>query len=298
MDEVRLHYPVMCEEVLNYLELKNGFNVVDATVGLGAHAERILQKIAPDGRLIAIDKDNESLELAKSYLENYSSKVDFIYSDFRHIDRIVSELNIKRIDAIFFDLGVSSFQFDSQERGFSIKLDGPLDMRMDRNSYISAYDLINNLTKEEISNILSSFGQERWHNRIANAVVRHREQRPISTTSQLREIVIKSIPYSRPSLKIHPATRTFQALRIAVNRELEALEQALKKSIDLISIGGRIAVICFHSLEDRIVKNNFRLFANSGKAKIITPKPLVPESQEVNENPRSRSAKLRVLERI
>jgi 16S rRNA (cytosine1402-N4)-methyltransferase len=293
-----LHTPVMCKEVIEYLNLRPGLTIIDATVGLGGHARAILDQISPGGRLIGIDKDNESLELTKEQLKEYSPRLDLVYGDFRHIDKVVAELKLERLDAILFDLGVSSFQFDSGDRGFSIKEEGPLDMRMDRNAYISAYDLVNNLTQEEISNILSSFGQERWHNRIARAMVREREKNPISTTRQLSEIIIRSVPYAKGHWHIHPATRTFQALRIAVNRELESLEEALKKSIDLVSKGGRIVVISFHSLEDRIVKNSFRLFANLGKAKIITLKPLVPTQQEIEENPRSRSSKLRVIERI
>ena len=292
------HIPVMLSEVLEYLNLKKGAVIIDATVGLGGHSKEILDRILPGGRLVCIDKDNESLKVSKENLHEHEKTIDFVYDDFRNLDKIADNLGIKKVDGILFDLGLSSFQFCSGDRGFSIKQDGPLDMRMDRNSYISAYDLVNNLTKDEISNILFSFGQERWHNRIASNLVRDRQHSPISTTSQLKDIVLKSVPYSGVNSRIHPATRTFQALRIAVNRELESLQEGLKKGFELLSAGSRIAVISFHSLEDRIAKNTFKAFASLERARIITKKPLVAQDSEISNNPRSRSAKLRVIERL
>jgi 16S rRNA (cytosine1402-N4)-methyltransferase len=218
--------------------------------------------------------------------------------DFRNIDSVIKRLNLGGVDAILFDLGISSFQLDNPERGFSFTNEGPLDMRMDRESFISAYDLVNNLNTDEISGILWSFGQEHWHNRIARHLAEERKKFPIQTTRQLSNIVVNSIPYKARHKKTHAATKTFQALRIAVNRELEAEEEALEKSVDLLNKGGRICVLSFHSLEDRIVKHSFKHFSSSGTLKIITPKPLVASEEEKTTNPLSRSAKLRVAERL
>lgn len=292
------HKPVMLKDVIRFLKLKPGMCVVDATVGTAGHAEEIIKNILPNGRLIGIDRDSESLRIAQTRLKSYSRSFELIHDDFRNIDSILSKKDINKIDAILLDLGISSYQLDESGRGFSFKQDGPLDMRMDRESYISAYDLVNNLTEKEISSILKLFGQECWHNRIANFLVKERMKAPIATTGQLSSIVLKAIPYKRGYWRIHPATRTFQAFRIAVNRELEALDSALKKCIDIVSCGGRICVISFHSLEDRIVKINFREAAKSGRLKVLTPKPLRPTEEQIKENLRCRSARLRVAEKI
>ena len=288
------HKPVMLNEAIEALNLKPGQTIVDATIGAGGHALRILEKISPGGRLIGIDRDEDSLSLARVYLREFKDRVDFIHADFRNIGNILSELNIRKLDGILFDLGLSSYQLDSKERGFSFRYEAPLDMRMDKTSYILAYDLVNNLTEKEISGILWSFGQERWHNRIARHLVRQRAFSPVATTSQLKDIVLKAIPYKGSHQRIHPATRTFQALRIAVNRELEALDEALINIPGFLKKAARICVISFHSLEDRIVKHNFKENALSGVYKIITKKPLEPLDAELAVNPRSRSAKMRV----
>jgi 16S rRNA (cytosine1402-N4)-methyltransferase len=272
--------------------------VVDATVGLGGHAVALLEKIGPPGRLIAIDRDGESLQLAKEKLKAFSAQCHFIQEDFRHIDRILKSLGIQEVDAIVFDLGVSSYQLNNPERGFSIKLDGPLDMRIDKQSFISAYDLVNSLSEREIASILKNFGQERFSNRIAHFLVQERIQHPIETTNDLTRAILKAIPYRYQRQKIHPATRTFQAFRIAVNRELEAMEIALDRCVPCLKKGGRIAVIAFHSLEDRIVKEKFRQYGRERKMVAIFKKPLRPSPQENQENPRARSARLRVAERI
>src|SRR3989338_8706803 len=233
-----LHKPVMRQEALKALNLKPGQTIVDATVGTAGHSLEILKAISPGGRLIGIDRDEDSLVIAKERLTEFSSQVggstgrltvDIAHGDFRDINKILSALKVKKIDGILFDLGVSSYKLDSKERGFSFRYDAPLDMRMDKTSYILAYDLVNNLTEKEISEILWMFGEERWHNRIARYLVRERSHSPVATTGQLRDIVLRAIgrPFS-PGQRIHPATRTFQALRIAVNRELEALEEALR----------------------------------------------------------------------
>lgn len=294
----RLHTPVMLKEVLDYLNLSPGKVIVDATVGTGGHAISILERIMPQGQLIGIDRDQESLDVAKERLREFGGACEFVYGNFMNIDDIMENLNIKKIDGMLFDLGVSSFQLENPERGFSFQHEGPLDMRLDRISYISAYDLLNNLNEEEISTLLRNFGQERWHNRIARLLVKEREKYPIATTLQLSNLVVKAIPYKYRHYRIHPATRTFQAIRIAVNRELEALEIAIDKAIELLDKKARICIISFHSLEDRIVKLSFRKAASNGKIKIITPKPQTPTPQEIKENPSSRSGKLRVAQRL
>lgn len=297
MDE-KFHIPVMPSEVVNYLNLGPGKVIVDATVGTGGHSLEIIRQIMPAGKLIGIDRDEESLAVARARLSAYAGACEFVYANFVDLDRILEELNIKKIDGVLFDLGVSSYQLQNPSRGFSFQYDGPLDMRLDRNSNISAYDLVNNLNEEEISSLLWTFGQERWHNRIARFLVEERERHAISTTEELSRIVVKAIPPKYRHYRIHPATRTFQAVRIAVNRELETIETAIEEALGFLEKSGRICVISFHSLEDRIVKFAFRKAAAQGLVRIITPKPLVPQRTEVKENPSSRSSKLRVAERL
>ncbi|HTY44660.1 MAG TPA: 16S rRNA (cytosine(1402)-N(4))-methyltransferase RsmH, partial [Patescibacteria group bacterium] len=258
----------------------------------------ILPRIMPGGRLIGIDRDQESLAIAARRLSDFKGSYELVHGNFMDIDSVLKESNVKKVDGILLDLGISSFQLSNPERGFSFQQEGPLDMRLDRTSYISAYDLLNNLNEEEISDLLWAFGQERWHNRIARFLVEARKSRPISTTAQLSDIIVRAVPYRQRYYRIHPATRTFQAVRIAVNRELETLETALQKSIPLLNPGARICVISFHSLEDRIVKLAFREFAAQGLIDLITHKPQTPTYAETRDNPSSRSAKLRVAERL
>ncbi len=293
-----LHIPVMSKEVIGMLSPQNGDIIVDCTVGTGGHAEQLLKMVSPKGRLIGIDRDIDSLAVAKEGLANFSGNFELVHGDFRNLDVVLNRLGIKEADSFIFDLGVSSFQLDNPERGFSLKMKGPLDMRLDRESYISAYDLVNYLSEEEISSILKTFGEERFHNRIANFLVKERSHKLISTTVDLADVVLKAVPPSRHSHKIHPATRTFQAFRIAVNRELESLGIALKKARHFLKRGGRICVISFHSLEDRIVKDAFRNLSGEAQLKIITKKPLRPALAEIHQNLRCRSAKLRAAERI
>jgi len=298
MSEQIKHRSVMLNEVLSFLRLKNGMVVVDATIGMGGHAIEIAKQITPNGKLIGIDRDNESLEIAKQRLSEYSSQCIFVYDNFCNIDNILTSLNIKHIDAAFLDLGVSSFQLDNPLRGFSFTNEGPLDMRMDKSGSISAFDLVNNLSQQEIASILWRFGQERFSNRIAKMIVRQRNESIINTTTELANLVAKVIPRSRNYYRIHPATRTFQALRIAVNQELESLEIFLKKIAKFLNRKGRVCIISFHSLEDRIAKVYFRSLAKTKEFKLIVKKPLIPKDEEIKLNPRSRSAKLRVLEKI
>jgi len=292
------HIPVMYEEILENLQVKSGDYVVDGTLGTGGHALGIAERIGSNGHYIGIERDSDSLVLAKERLKDVSCRCTFIQNDFRHMDQILDNLGIKEVNAIFFDLGISSYQLDDPARGFSLRMEGPLDMRMDRNSFISAYDLVNSLSEHELSAILKNFGQERWHHRIANCLVKERKKNPIASTKDLSDMVLKAIPSRRQRYRLHPATRTFQAFRIAVNRELEALDLALSKSIPYLAKGARICVISFHSLEDKIVKNKFRHLAKESVLNLIIKKPLKPKLQEVQENSRSRSALLRVAERI
>jgi len=298
--EQKYHTPVMRSEVLNYLALKPGNIIVDATIGTSGHSIEILKQILPGGRLIGIDRDSESLAVSRQRLLDFENSCEFVHDNFVNIDTILKDLNIKKIDGIIFDLGISSFQLEDPHRGFSFQNEGPLDMRLDRSSYISAYDLVNNLNEEEISTLLWNFGQERWHNRIARLLVKERERQPIATTLQLANIVVRSIPhrYGHRHYRIHPATRTFQAVRIAVNRELETLELSINKAIAALEKKARICIISFHSLEDRVAKLSFRQASFDGLIKIITPKPLAPQESEIQANPSSRSSKLRVAEKL
>lgn len=296
----KLHTPAMFNETLDYLNLSAGKVIVDATVGTGGHSKGILERILPGGKIIGVDRDQESLAVAKEKLLQFGDACEFIQGNFCQIDTILGSLGIQKIDGILFDLGISSFQLDNPERGFSFQYEGPLDMRLDRNSYISAYDLVNNLNEEEISSLLWTFGQERWHNRIARFLVEERERHPIATTLELAGIVLKAIPYKYRYryYRIHPATRTFLSIRIAVNRELENLEMAINKAVEFLERKARICVISFHSLEDRVVKQSFRRLSTEGKIDIVTPKPLIPMPAEIEANPSSRSAKFRVAQKV
>lgn len=300
MPNIKFHTPVMLREVLDYLDLKPGKVIVDATLGTAGHAEKILERILPGGGLIGIDRDEESLAVARERLSSFGSACKFIHGNFADIDSLLENLKIKKVDGVLFDLGISSFQLQDAARGFSFKNEGPLDMRMDKDSYISAYDLVNNLNEEELSTLLWNFGEERWHNHIARLLVRERERQPIATTLELADIVSRSVPsrYRYRHYRIHPATRTFQAVRIAVNRELEILESAINKAVAILEQKARICVISFHSLEDRVIKFAFRKAKANGLIDIVTPKPLTPAQSEISANPASRSSKLRVAERI
>ena len=289
------HTSVMEKEVQTYLNLSPDACFVDCTLGLGGHSRLLASTIGPRGHIIGIDRDKESLKVAEQNLSSCSPRRSLVHGDFRNIDSILDRLGVTSINGMLFDLGISSFQLDNPERGFSFKEDGPLDMRIDQDSFVSAYDLINALSEREIALILKNFGEERWHNRIARFLV---ERRPIQSTKELRETVLRAIPGHQKRQSIHPATRTFQAFRIAVNRELESLEIALEKCIPYLAVGGRICVISFHSLEDRIVKHKFRAFAKAKEVQLVFKKPLRPEAGEVVLNARARSARLRVAEKI
>lgn len=300
MLEAPLHIPVMPAEVIDYLKLAPGQTIVDATIGTGGHSLEILKRITPGGRLIGIDRDEDSLEICRDRLSEFKDSCELVHANFSDLDQVLAGLGIDGIDGIVFDLGISTYQLKDPQRGFSFQEEGPLDMRLDKSSYISAYDLVNNLNENEISHMLWSFGQERWHNRIAHLLVEERKAAPIATTRQLADLVMRAIPhrYRRSYYRIHPATRTFQAVRIAVNRELEILESAIKKAVAILRKQARICVISFHSLEDRLIKHTFRALKADGMIDIITAKPLTPAPGEIEKNPSSRSSKFRVAQRI
>lgn len=307
------HRPVMSVEVVRFLGCRAGGTYVDGTLGGGGHAMEILSASAPDGRLIGIDWDEEALEYVKERLKPDAGRVEFVKGNFADMKSIMDELEIDRVDGILLDLGVSSRHLDDPERGFSFQHDAPLDMRMDRGGATTAFDLVNTLPEEELREIVRRYGDERWAKRIAMKIVKRRRESPVKTTMELADIISSAIPRKFHPRSINPATKTFMALRIAVNREIENLERALHDGIGLLRHGGRMVVITFHSLEDRIVKTAFRELATGctcpsdlpycvcnkkSQAKLLTRKPLIPTEGEVEENPRARSAKLRAVEVI
>lgn len=288
----------MLKEVISSLNLKSEDIVLDATAGGGGHAGEILKKILPDGKLIGLDADPSVLKIAEETLKNFTGSFKLINENFKNLDIVLSKENIKSVNAILFDLGISSYQIEDKSRGFSIKENARLDMRMDPSLTKTAYDIVNGYAEKELSDIIMRFGEDRLHNRISRYIAEERSRKPIETTHELAAIIRKAIGFRHKGSRIDPATRTFQAIRIAVNGELDALEEGLKKAVAWLDVGGRIAVISFHSLEDRIVKNLFKGYASLGVLKIITKKPIRPSDEEVQLNPRSRSSRLRVAERI
>lgn len=288
----------MIEEAISSLNLKHGSIVVDGTVGGGGHSLQILKMITPAGRMIGIDADASVLKIAQERLKDFSGSFTLVNDNFRNIDRILSKENAKDLDAILLDIGISSYQIEDTSRGFSIKNNSRLDMRMDPRSGITAYDIVNRYSEKDLSDIIEEYGEERFHNKVARYIVYARQKKPIETTQELALIVRRAVGYRYRNSRIDPATRTFQAIRIEVNDELRSLEEGLKSAIFWLKTGGRIVVISFHSLEDRIVKNLFKGYAELGILKIITKKPLTPSQDEVFNNPRARSAKMRVAERI
>jgi 16S rRNA (cytosine1402-N4)-methyltransferase len=277
------HIPVLPQELIAGLNVQKGGHYLDATVGGGGHSDLILQA-APDVRLTAIDRDEIAIASAKTKLPETVQFWQGNFADYR-------PLNLK-FDGIIADLGVSSPQFDDGDRGFSFQQDAPLDMRMDRQQSLTAAEIINRRSEKELADIIYQYGEERLSRRIARRII---EKRPLQTTKELAELIYYVVPAKYRHAKIHPATRTFQALRIVVNTELESLEKFIKIAPEWLKIGGRIGIISFHSLEDRIVKHSFR---NSTLLKVMTKKPIVAQSEEIQNNPRSRSAKMRFAERV
>jgi len=300
------HIPVMLEEAMMLLNCGPHQAYVDGTLGGGGHTLEILKRSAPDGIVIAIEWDEDAISEAKKALMPYGERIKIVRDNFIHLPDILKTMKIDYVDGILLDLGLSSMQLEKGERGFSFQGEGPLDMRMDQRMDRTAADLVNHLSLEELENTLSQYGEERWAKRIAKAIVLERGREPIRTTQTLRKIVHHAIPRRFHFRKIDPATKTFQALRIKVNNELGNLEKILETGWMLLRKGGRMCVISFHSLEDRIVKETFRKLER-GEAKgsvqgavmrILTKKPLTPSEEERRRNPRSRSAKLRCAERV
>jgi 16S rRNA (cytosine1402-N4)-methyltransferase len=312
-----IHLSVLPEEVINYLNIKPAGIYVDATVGGAGHTLRIADKLNESGLLIGIDQDQAAIAAASERLKlvkpRVKPRVELIRSNFADIDKILKEQKITAINGILFDLGVSSPQLDEEERGFSYKANAPLDMRMDQSQPFSAAHLVNTASVDELAKILWEYGEERWSKRIAVFIDNFRRVKQIETTGELAAIIKQAIPASARKNGPHPARRTFQALRIKVNRELEVLQEALDKSLPILKPGGRIVVISFHSLEDRIVKTTFAKWAKGcqcpkevlicrcgqlPKVQIITKKPVLPSKEEMQKNPRARSSKLRSAQKL
>jgi len=292
-----IHVPVLVEEVIAGLDLNPGKVVIDATIGDGGHAIKILKKINPGGVLIGIDRDPDATKKANENLSHQKSNVQLVivHDSYSHLGNIIESHGYHRVDAILLDLGLSSRQL-SFGRGFSFLEDAPLDMRFDSTQGITAAEIVNSYPKDELANIIWKFGEERASRRIADAIWQARRKTKITTTRQLADIVTVAKGGRRG--RIHPATQTFQALRIAVNEELDTLTQTLPQAIELLNPQGRLAVISYHSLEDRIVKHIFRDIAKTGSIQLITKKPITPTREEIQNNPRSRSAKLRIITKL
>ena len=306
------HVSVLLEECIEALNIKKQGYYVDCTMGGAGHSSHIVSKLNNDGRLIGIDQDTDALNAAKEKLKDYNNVI-YVHNNFYNIYDILEELNIEKVDGILMDLGVSSYQLDAGERGFSYMQDAPLDMRMNRDKEFSAYDVINDYSEEDLYRIIKDYGEERFSKRIASFIVKRRNEKPIETTLELVDIIKAAIPAKARRDGPHPAKRTFQAIRIEVNGELEILDKAIDDSVKKLNSNGRLAIITFHSLEDRIVKNKFRDLENPCKCpkefpicacgkkptvKVLSRKAIAPTDEEIEVNPRSRSAKLRVLEKI
>lgn len=306
------HVTVLLEESVDYLNIRPDGIYVDCTLGGGGHSELICRRLGPQGTLIGIDQDDFALEYAGKRLEPYDCRKILVKSNFEKLGEVLDDLEIEKVDGVLYDLGVSSFQLDDDERGFSYHHDGPLDMRMDRTKDFSAYDLVNTYPKEKLIEVMRKYGEEKHAARIAQAIIREREKEPIATTGRLAEIIREAYPAKDRKTK-HPARKAFQAFRIEVNRELIILDTSFDAAIEHLNVGGRLCVITFHSLEDRIVKNYFKEQADPcicppdfpvcvcGRVptiRILTRKPIAPDTAETDENARARSAKLRVAERI
>ena len=307
------HYSVMLKECIDALDIKPNGIYVDCTVGGGGHSEAILERL-DGGRLISLDQDDEAIETCKKRLARFGERSIIVKSNFSELERVLNELEIVHIDGVLMDLGVSSHQLDTPSRGFSYNSDAELDMRMNPRSPFSAYDVVNTYSEQELKKIIFDYGEERFAPQIARKIVLAREENPIKTTLELASIIKNAIPVGAAKKESqHPAKRTFQAIRIEVNHELDVITPAIETAVSRMNIGGRIAIMTFHSLEDRIVKTKYNDYAkactcpanfpvcvcgNKAKLKVITKKPIIANNEELSENARSRSAKLRVAEKI
>lgn len=285
------HVPVLLNEALQYLDPKPGARFIDATLGAGGHTREILERTGPDGQVLAIDQDESALSNAKAMLESFGSRVIFVHSNFRAVGKIAEDHGFLNCDGVLADIGISSMMVDDPSRGFSFMREGPLDMRMDRTQALTAADVVNGYSEKEIADILYTFGEERRSRPISRSIVR---SRPLHRTTDLVRAIERVSGGPRHG-QIHPATRTFQALRIYVNDELGSLENFLDSSMTVVRSGGRVVVISFHSLEDRIVKQRFR--ASTARGRVLTKKVVTATDEEVRSNPRARSAKLRAWEK-
>ncbi len=307
------HRSVLLDECIESLDIKPDGIYVDGTAGGGGHSLEIVKRLTEGGRLIAIDRDDAAIAAATERLSGYLDRVTFVRNNFSSAAEVCLELGIEKIDGILLDLGVSSYQLDTAERGFTHNTDAPLDMRMDRRGELDAYTVVNTYTADELKRVIWEYGEERFAPRIAQAIVRRREQKPIESTGELVDVIKSAIPAAAREGGHHPAKRTFQAIRIEVNGELDAIEPAIRRAKDIMAKGGRVVIITFHSLEDRIVKQTYADMASGctcprnlpvcvcGKkpeVKVLTKKPILPSERELEENPRSRSAKLRVCEKL
>jgi 16S rRNA (cytosine1402-N4)-methyltransferase len=291
-----VHEPVMTAETIALLDPARGGLFVDCTVGLGGHARVLLE--AGASRLLGLDRDPEALKIARARLEGFGDRVELVHADYRELGRVLDDRGVRGVDGALADLGVSSMQLDAEGRGFSFRRDEPLDMRMDQSQGPTAAGLLDQVGEEELANLIFEFGEERYSRRIARAIVDARRRGSITTTGQLAQIVRRAVP-RRGHQRIDPATRTFQAIRIWVNRELDQLEAFVVEACGRLLAGARFAVITFHSLEDRIVKHAFRALAQGRMTlRILTKRPIVPGDSELDRNPRARSAKLRAVERL
>ena len=306
------HISVLLNECIDNLNIRPDGIYVDGTMGGGGHSLEIAKRLTT-GRLICIDQDPNAHEAAGKRLAEYKDRITFVRDNFGNIENILDSLGIEKIDGMLLDIGVSSHQLDEAERGFSYQQDAPLDMRMNPDRPFSAYDVVNGYDEDELDRVIFTYGEERWARRIAQFIVKEREAKPIETTGELVDIIKKAVPKGARKDGPHPAKRTFQAIRIEVNGELEVLQRAIDDVAARLAVGGRLCIITFHSLEDRIVKEAFRKQENPcicppqfpvcvcGKkplGRVITRKPILPSKEELEENPRSRSAKLRVLEGV
>ncbi len=307
------HRPVLISETIALLDPREGGVFLDATLGGGGHSAELLERIGPTGRLIGVDRDPDALEYARERLKDHEDRATLVQGNFRDIGAILGSAGIGELDGAVFDLGVSSHQLDSQ-RGFSFMRDEPLDMRMSPSEgEPSAADVVNRYSEADLADLIYNYGEERYSRRLARSIVERRQRAPIKTTGELVNVIVSAVGRKYHGQDIHPATRTFQAIRIEVNRELDAVEVGVASAIDALRIGGRICVISFHSLEDRIVKQLFRKFSGRCECpprlpecrcgareilKILTRKPVTPSPEEIRDNPRSRSSKLRCAQRV
>jgi len=291
------HVPVLLKETIEGLRLRPNENVVDCTVGAGGHAEAVLELTAPSGRLLGLDLDEAALDAARRNLERFGSRAMLVHESYRNIERVLPTLPFGPVHAALLDLGFSSIEIDDPSRGFSFRFDAPLDMRFDRSQETTAAEIVNGWSLDDLARTLWEYGEERFARKIAEAIVKTRRRERILTTFALVDVIAHAVPGFYRRGKIHFATRTFQALRIAVNDELGNLRDALPQLLAAIEPGGRLAVIAFHSLEDRIVKEFFKAKAAEGGLSILTKRPIVASEEEIGRNPRSRSAKLRVAEK-